>query len=116
MTAPDPTPPADLPDDATATLRDLTDHELREAVAYGQELLQQRGDTTPRIEPQPGEEIVSMEDRDGYLAVTKRQPCAEGCSDCPHGPYLYHVTEEAHADGGTHYHWTFVGPVVEPSE
>lgn len=35
-----------------------------------------------------------MTEHDGYTEMAKRQPCADGCPDCPHGTYLYHVREE----------------------
>ncbi|WP_135819743.1 hypothetical protein [Halostella litorea] len=111
-----PSPPNDLPDEVVNVLQELDGHDLREAIVYAQELLYHRRDPTIQIEPQPGEEIVSVEEHDGYTAVVKRQPCAAGCPDCPHGPYLYHVTEETHTDGSTHYHWSFVGSVVDPDE
>jgi hypothetical protein len=43
--------------------------------------------------------------------MAKRQPCADGCPDCPHGTYLYHVREEKLLDGDTNHHRTFLGEV-----
>lgn len=63
------------------------------------------------IEPGPGEEIVRIGERPGYTMVVKRQPCAEGCRNCPHGPYLYHVREEPRPEGGQKLQWTDLGPV-----
>jgi hypothetical protein len=41
----------------------------------------------------------------------KQVYCPDGCEDCPHGPYLYHVTEEPLPDGDTRTHWSFIGEV-----
>ncbi|QCJ48521.1 hypothetical protein FCF25_07435 [Haloprofundus sp. MHR1] len=92
-------------------LRRLSAHDLREAVLYGQELLQLRQRTGPRIEPRVGEEFVRVEDRDGYTLVVKREPCGEGCENCPHGPYGYHVTEEKLPSGERRTRWTLIGRV-----
>ena len=64
-----------------------------------------------QIEAQSGEEIVSIEDHGAYTSVVKRQDCAEGCKECPHGPYLYHVTLEEQIEGKKKLHWTYLGEV-----
>lgn len=107
-----PTPPDDLPEDVAAVLRGLGGHDLREAIVYTRELLDARHGHPPEIAPQHGEEIVRVTEHEGYTEVVKRQPCEAGCDDCPHGPYLYHVTREPHGDGSSHQHWTFVGRVT----
>lgn len=63
------------------------------------------------IEPRPGEELVEVSDEPGYTSVVLRQPCADECDDCPHGPYLYHVRPERHPDGEASLHWVFLGLV-----
>lgn len=108
-----PAPPESLGSEVVEQLSDLSAQELREAVLYGQELLQYRKQTTPRIEPKPGEEYVRVEDHDGYTLVVKREPCGEGCDDCPHGPYVYHVTEEKMPSGERRTHWALIGRVEE---
>jgi len=107
-----PTPPADFPDDIAATLRELSVHDLRETIIYAQELLQYHHAPTEQIEPAPGEEIVEMAEHSGYTEVVKRQPCSKDCDDCPHGPYVYHVTRERHPDGQEQLHWVLVGRKV----
>ncbi|MFC6837245.1 hypothetical protein [Halomarina ordinaria] len=106
---PSPRPPEGLPDDVAARLRALNGHSLRMAVIYAQELLSADHDPTPQIRPLPGEEIVRVVDHPGYVEVHKRQPCEHGCPECPHGPYVYHVTNERHVDGDERLHWQFVG-------
>ena len=64
-----------------------------------------------RIEAGPGEEIVDVREHDGYTLVSKRMDCESGCSDCPHGPYLYLVRTETRPDGDTSLHWSYVGRV-----
>jgi hypothetical protein len=110
-----PTPPADLPDAVVATLRGLDTHHLRETILYAQELLQFSHEPTEQIEPQPGEEIVGMTEHSGYIEVVKREPCGNDCDECPHGPYVYHVTHERHPDGDQRFHWTLIGERT-PSE
>ncbi|QZP39252.1 hypothetical protein [Halobaculum magnesiiphilum] len=107
-----PTPPADFPDDLAALLQQLSEHDLRETIIYAQELLQANNVPTEQIEPAPGEEIVEMTEHPGYTEVVKRQPCGQDCPDCPHGPYVYHVTRERHPDGTERFHWVFIGQQV----
>lgn len=105
----DPPPPDDLPGNVAATLRDLDGHDLREAVVYAQLLLRARHQRPPVVDPGPGEEVVRTVERDGHTEIHKRQPCAEGCPDCPHGPYVYLVTRERGPDGEVNNHWTLLG-------
>lgn len=104
-----PTPPEDFPPDLAAELQESSVHDLREAIIYAQELLRSRHQPTLQIEPGPGEELVRLTERSGYTEVVKRQPCGDGCEDCPHGPYVYHVTREQHPDGSERLHWTLIG-------
>lgn len=104
-----PDPPVGVPDDVGSTLRGLTVHELRLAIIYAQELLQARHRSTTQIEPGPGEEIVELVEEPGYLRVVKREPCGAGCDECPHGPFVYHVTRDRHPDGSERFHWTLIG-------
>ena len=109
-----PTAHPSVPDDVAEGLADLTDRQLRHAAEFVQDLLSYHGRTVSRgIEAEPGEEIVRVVEHDAYTEVVKREPCAEGCEDCPHGPYLYHVTREHSPDGEEHRHWTYVGRVEE---
>ena len=108
-----PTPPDGLPDRLVADLQELTDEELRMAIIHAQELLQSHGKRPTGIEPGPGEDIVRVKEHEGYTEVVKTTTCVEGCDDCPHGPYLYHVEEEPRPEGGTKTHWKFMGKVNE---
>lgn len=111
-----PTPPEGLPDRLVSDLDQLNDDQLRKTIIHAQELLQFHEETSSPIEPGPGEDIVRITEHDGYTEVVKRVPCAEGCSDCPHGPYLYHVRQERHSDGEETPHWTFLGTVQPDDE
>ena len=111
-----PTPPEGLPDDVAAELNRLTGEELRNAIIHAQELLQFREERPSPIVAGPGEDILRSTEHDGYTEVVKQITCADGCDDCPHGPYLYHVTEEPRPEGGTHEHWSFIGPVSADDE
>lgn len=104
-----PDPPADLPEAVVSALQGLDAHDLRETVAYAQELLQVHHDPTEGIEPAPGEEIVEITEYPEYTVVVKREPCGKDCEECPHGPYVYHVTRERRPDGTEHFHWSFIG-------
>ena len=104
-----PTPPEDLSSDLATSLRGADTHDLREAIVYAQELLWARQEPTMDMELNEGEELVRINEHDGYTVVVKRQPCSEECSECPHGPYVYRVTRERHLDGQEHLQWTFLG-------
>ncbi|MCD2200715.1 MULTISPECIES: hypothetical protein [unclassified Halobacterium] len=104
-----PNPPADYPENVASTLQELSVHDLRETIIYAQELLQFHHVPTDQIEPTPGEEIVELTEHQGYTEVVKRQPCGNECADCPHGPYVYHVTRERHPNGDEKLHWVLIG-------
>lgn len=114
---------ADEADDADRLPADLTDRidalgasELIRVLDYARERLQaERRSISDLIEPRPGEEIVALEDHVGHALVTKRQPCAEGCSDCPHGAYEYLVVRERRPDGECTLRWRPLGPARDAS-
>lgn len=112
----EPTPPDGLPDAVATELADLSSEELRNAIVHAQELLRSRNERSSPVEPGAGEDVLRVTDREGYTEVVKRVTCADGCDKCPHGPYLYHVTEESRPDGRTHDHWSFIGPVAADAE
>ncbi|MFC7156240.1 hypothetical protein ACFQPA_12385 [Halomarina halobia] len=110
----DPMPGDDpaLPEHLVTALDGLERHELREVVHYVQRRIRElQSPVSDEIEAAPGEEIITVEERPGYTEVIKREPCGEDCSDCPHGPYLYHVYEEVKPDGSPSLHWVFLGRV-----
>mgnify|MGYP000448172179 CR=1 FL=1 len=103
-----------LSPDVADAIAGLDGPQLRSLVDYARRRMRSvPSSVTERIEAGAGEEIVRLEARDGYTEVVKRQPCADGCDRCPHGPFLYHVVEERHVDGSTHLHWTFLGRTRE---
>ncbi|WP_336339014.1 hypothetical protein [Haloarcula brevis] len=109
--ADEPIPPEGIPAALAAELSDRTPEELRNTIIYAQELLQFHDETASPVIPGPNEEILRSTERDGYTEVVKRTTCADGCDDCPHGPYLYHLKEESRPEGGTKVRWTFLGEV-----
>jgi len=118
MTGPSDAPasPEGVPDHLAAELAELSPEELRDTIIHARELLQFHEERETPIEPGTGEDVVRATEREGYTEVVKRVSCADGCGDCPHGPYLYHVREEARPEGGTHLHWTFVGEARSDGE
>ena len=104
-------PPEGLSDAVVAELEDLSPNELRNAIVFARELLQSHEATEFPIDPEPGDDILRVTEHEGYTEVVKQHYCGEGCDDCPHGPYLYHVTDETLPDGTHESHWTFIGRV-----
>ncbi|WP_254534845.1 hypothetical protein [Halomarina litorea] len=109
-----PVAPSTLPDEVLEHIDDLDESQLRAVIDYAQKRMRfVHPDVTEQIENRNGEEIVRIEERTGYTEVVKRQPCAEGCAECPHGPFLYHVCEERSPDRPTSLHWTYLGRILE---
>jgi hypothetical protein len=88
-----------------ATLRDIVDFVQRELAERRRDLLD--------VDPKPGEEVVGVSEERGYTRVVLRQPCAEGCDDCPHGPYRYHVRTEQSPEREDSLPWSFLGRVFD---
>lgn len=107
----DPTLPDTVPSSFAETLDDLDDDQLRQTAEYVQSLMSRSQPVSDEIEAAPGEEIVRITEHDTYTGVVKREPCAEGCEQCPHGPYLYTVRRERSPHGEDALHWTYVGRV-----
>ena len=100
-----------LPEEFVERLSELDESELRTVISYTRSLLPEPPTVQDLLEEQPGERILDVEDRDWDTKVVKMQPCAQGCDECPHGPYLYNVRVEKHPDGGEQpsLHWEFMG-------
>lgn len=115
VTDDEPVPPAGIPDDIADNLRGLDDHTLRETISFIREVLSthHHDHLEAEIESIPEDELVSVTEHDGYVEVVRRHRCPEGCSDCPHGPYLYHVKSIPQPDGGDSLEWDLIGPVNE---
>lgn len=110
MTDDPPEPPAAVPASVSESVRELSDHQLRELMDYCGALLQfHEQQLREEIEAGPGEELVRVEEREGYTEMVKRIPCGEDCENCPHGPYLYHVRTVPDEEGGSHLSWRFIG-------
>lgn len=86
--------PPNLPEDLAERLSQLDASELRAVISYSRSLLPRPPTVEDLLEERPGEEILDVTEEAGYTKVVKTQPCAEGCDECPHGPYLYHVRVE----------------------
>lgn len=102
-----------LSEDLVRHLENLDADELRAVIAYVKSQLPPAPTVRELIEEQPGEEIHKIEEDIGYTRVVKSEPCVEGCIDCPHGPYLYHVhVEPSLKDGEYTLKWEFLGHVT----
>lgn len=108
-----PSAPSRLPDALRDQLAELSESELRAVISYAKSLLPSPPSVEELLEERPGEEILEVEDQDGYTTVIKRQPCAHGCEECPHGPYLYHVRVEKKPENSDapSLDWKFLGRV-----
>ncbi|MGQ3330278.1 hypothetical protein [Halorubrum sp. FL23] len=111
-----PTPPEGLPPKVVSALTECTPEELRKAIVHAQELLHHHGEAELPVSAEVNDDILRVTEHEGYTEVVKEFYCADGCDDCPHGPYLYHVTEEPHPDGGRKVHWSFMGTVHSQEE
>lgn len=106
----EPEPPIELASSLVERVDDLDEDELRALIDYAHERERYLHPTvTAQIEPGPGEEIVRIDEQEGYTEVVKREPCGENCSECPHGPYLYHVREVRGPGGETKLNWNYLG-------
>lgn len=109
-----PTPPEGLPPKLVEQLQNSTPEELRKAIVHAQELLHYHEETELPVDAEAGDDdVVRVTEHEGYTEVVNQFRCAEGCDDCPHGPYLYHVTEEPQLEGGRKVHWSFMGTVQQ---
>jgi hypothetical protein len=106
----EPAPPEDLPSDVAEALRPLDGHDLREAIVYAQELLRARREPLPSVAPTENEEVVRVDERDGYLEVHKRHRGETGALG---GRYVYHVTRERRPDGTVRHRWSLIGRAEE---
>ncbi|TKX83352.1 hypothetical protein EXE43_24715, partial [Halorubrum sp. SS5] len=70
--------------------------------------LHYHGEAELPVEAEDNEDILRVTEHEGHTEVVKQFRCADGCDDCPHGPYLYHVTEEPQPDGSHEVHWSFM--------
>jgi len=104
---------SDLPNGLAEALSRLDEAELRAVISYAKSQLSPTPTVEELLEEGEGEEILEVEEQNGYTKVLKSQPCAEGCEECPHGPYLYHVRVEKYPENEEEasLHWEFIGPV-----
>ncbi|MFC4550681.1 MULTISPECIES: hypothetical protein [Halorussus] len=107
------TRPPNLPADLADRLDELDASQLEAVADYARSSLPSPPTPAELVEARPGEEIVEIRERDGFTEVVKRQPCAEGCPECPHGPYLHEVWIRPLFDGvdSSSLHWEFLGRV-----
>lgn len=108
-------PATAIPDDLESRLDALTASELRAVVDYVRSRIPTRRPPADGLEVGPDEELVEVIDRDGFTEVVKKHPCAEGCEECPHGPYLYRIRLQpsVSVDDSPSLHWEFLGRVYD---
>lgn len=103
----DPNREVNLPERIVAELDRCSDEQLKQVVRYAQRRLERRHDPSTEIEPRhENEEIVSIEEKDGYTLVVVEEE--DGFDE----RISYHVRYEPDPDGeGGRYHWRYLGPV-----
>lgn len=113
-------PPAGLPDGVAARLTELDDHTLRETIRYLGDVLEHhhQQNLERALEAIPADELVSVteNEEEGYFQVVRGHRCAQGCPDCPHGPFLYHVRSVPEPDGTESLRWTLIGPMTDAQQ
>jgi hypothetical protein len=72
-----------IPEPVAETVATADDATLREIVDFVQRELADRRRDRLDVEPKPGEELAEVSEERGYTRVVLRQPCAEGCEECP---------------------------------
>lgn len=100
-----------IPDEVANAVAQADDEMLRDIVDFVQAEFTHRRRGLREIEPKPGEELVEVSEEPGYTRVVLHQPCAQGCTDCPHGPYLYHLRAERQPGREPSFHWVYIGQV-----
>ncbi|WP_115863026.1 hypothetical protein [Halorussus litoreus] len=114
MTSSDTNPPENVPERVIAGLEDSSDGQLRDIIHYAQQLLREHPPLTDAIESRRGEELVRVEDHDGYTIVVVERPDETGQA---RGPFAYRVNWEPEIDGGNgKYRWHYLGKVYDDSE
>lgn len=103
----DPDRDVDLPESIVTELDRCSDDQLRDVIRYAQKRLERHHDPSTEIEPRhENEEIVSVEEKDGYMLVVVDE------DDEFDELISYHVTYEPHpTDERGEYHWRYLGPV-----
>lgn len=110
-------PPPGLPDGVVDHLARLDDHTLRETISYIRDVLEHHHhqELEHEIEAIPADELVRVTEHEaeGYVEVVRGHRCVNGCPDCPHGPFLYHVRPVRRPDSGESLQWTLIGPITD---
>ena len=97
-----------LPDIIVDELEQCSDQQLQAIIQYAQRCLRERHNPTQEIEPRhETEEIVSMEEKEGYTLVIVEETESNR-------RIAYHVVYEPSTDGEEgEYHWRYLGPVSQ---
>lgn len=102
-------PPEDVPKNVVRELEKSSDSQLRETIHFAQRLLGEFPTLTEAIEPREGEELVRVDDREGYTHVIVERPEASGEA---RGPFAYRVRWEPEIEGDEgKYRWHYLGRV-----
>lgn len=110
----EPDPPSDLPESVVRTVDGLKSGELRSLVEYARARIEYLETSIAEyIEPDEGEEILEVDERDLYTIVIKRQVDETGNEPVRHTPHAFVVTREPEPDGGYHLHWADIGTVAD---
>jgi hypothetical protein len=108
-------PPGDgLPEAVIDAVDELSEQQLRKLISYTRERIASTYEPViESIEASDNETILRKAQREGYVEVVKTRTCRDGCAECPHGPYLYHVRRERQLDGETTLRWDYIGRADE---
>lgn len=109
MTPFDTDSPDGIPADVAEFLEGSSDRQLRAAIQYAQQLLDEHPPLMDAIEARPGETLVRVEEHDVYTTDIVERPdeIGEAC-----GPFAYRVEWAPAIDGGEGEHrWHYLGTV-----
>lgn len=109
MTESDVDRPENIPAAVAEAIEDSDDSQLRAIVRYAQQHLRDHPSLSEEIDAREGEELVRIEDHEGYRLVVVKRPGETGDE---RGPFAYRVTwEPPLAEGEGTYRWHYLGRV-----
>lgn len=109
MTSPTTDPPDGLPDSVVTALTESSDRQLRETIHYAQSLLGEQPPITEAIDARQAEELLRIEEQDGYTIAIVERPDETGVD---RGPFAYRVKWQPSIEGEEgEYHWHYLGRI-----
>jgi hypothetical protein len=109
MTPPEPSPPANVPEELAAVLRRCDGPQLRAVVDYARQRLHDRPPIPDAVESRHGEELVRVDDHGAYTVAVVERTGETGES---RGRVAYRVKWEPDvSDEEGRYRWHYLGTV-----